>query len=131
MNAQEIKEIIEALAPAGQAVNSTAALFVIKEMLHPILLSITTITVVYMVLRAIRLNNEREDADNIAEKLERVLDRSSEATKVIAEEGELLKEAFNRFKDRNSTRGTNRWGQNCYVVKKEKMEALIKYLEEN
>lgn len=72
MNAQEITDIIKALGPAGEAMHSTAYLFIAKEILGMVLIPVSVVVIIFAISKAFMAHRLAEMADNTRSEFKRL-----------------------------------------------------------
>lgn len=136
MDAKEITEIIQALAPAGQAVHSTASLFLVKELVSAVMPTVAISIVVgvasYTILRC-KKNREQEEMQTFLSNQARTYGDVTKLTHVEHEDQVAIKDAINAYIERNhEVKATNFSKSYGYkALKKDKADALVKFLREN
>jgi hypothetical protein len=136
MNANDVKEIVSALAPAGQAVHHTASIYLIKELVAE-LVPLATITGSIMLIgRTILKVKDRDDVNKIIEENERMVKanaRAMEGGGMNYADAERFAKAYERYKLRHTTKVISKMDGKYYhyQTKTEAVDALIKFMEEN
>lgn len=133
MNINEIKEVIAALAPAGQAVHETAAIYLATKVVEPVLITATILGGLKMIISAIDRNNKRLDAAMIEKELNRWSRHDQACDKTFLEyaEAEQVREAM-RVYFRRRFKSTSVMGGSLQIHRAtpEAVNELITFLEQ-